>query len=186
MLRMARPRSKTHIRCVSCGMMSCDCQKMFKTQLAWWEDAEDRARLDGYCMQDVRTVRALCDVLRPLSRSERELWLADQVVNERSRVINPPITEHTPSIASDPTVITEVKPQGAPEIVPDWIRDHVQLIHTLAKPLAGQGKVVATGFGEDPGQTDPKTGKPGRRLPSLVVHADVGDVQATWVVSLSS
>jgi hypothetical protein len=57
------------------------------------------------------------------------------------------------------------------------VRAHVEIIHGLAKPLIGQGKVIATGFGEDPNQNDPKTGKPGRRLPPQVVHANVGDVK---------
>src|SRR5712691_4757 len=82
MRKMARPRSKTKIRCFRCGMMACDHQEMFKTSLTWRNDAEDRARLDSYCIQDVRTERALCDVLRPLSQSERKIWLRDQVINE--------------------------------------------------------------------------------------------------------
>jgi hypothetical protein len=64
-----------------------------------------------------------------------------------------------------------------PEIEPTLIRDHVRLIHFLSQPLTGQGKVVATGFGEDPNQNDPKTGKPGLRLAPHAVHAAVGDVQ---------
>jgi DNA primase RepB-like protein len=68
-------------------------------------------------------------------------------------------------------------PFGTPEIEPLLIRWHVGLIHELAERFGGPGKLVIAGFGEDPDQTDSSTGKPGRRLPPQVVHADVGDVR---------
>jgi DNA polymerase len=46
--KMAQPRSKTHVLCFRCGKMTCDHHEMFKTSLVWWDDAEDRARLDSY------------------------------------------------------------------------------------------------------------------------------------------
>lgn len=69
MLRMARPRSRTKIRCWACGMMSCDHHEMFRTVLTWWDDDERKQRLGAYCMQDVRTERALTTVLRQLSHA---------------------------------------------------------------------------------------------------------------------
>lgn len=63
--------------------------------------------------------------------------------------------------------------QPPPEIVPDRIRDHVRLIHALAAPLAGKGVVVVTGFGADPDEIDPKTGKPGRPLRPKVMLRSV-------------
>jgi hypothetical protein len=71
--------------------------------------------------------------------------------------------------------------QPPPGVIPQLIRGHVELIHKLAAPLIGQGKVVVAGFGENPTQLDPKTGKPGRRLAPHVIHAVVGDVQQTLV-----
>jgi DNA polymerase len=88
MLRMARPRSKTHIRCVACGMMSCDCDPMFKTQLTWWEDEERLQRLFRYCEQDVRTERGLTHVLRPLSEQQRRVWLLNERMNERGVAVD--------------------------------------------------------------------------------------------------
>jgi DNA polymerase len=88
MLRMARPRSKTKVRCVFCGMMSCDCDPMFKTQLTWWEDEERLQRLFAYCMQDVRTERALTHVLRPLSDQQRRVWLLNERMNERGVAVD--------------------------------------------------------------------------------------------------
>ena len=82
--RMARPRSKTHFRCLSCGMMTCDDHEMWKTSLVWWDGVEDRALLDSYCIQDVLTGRALVDGLPPLSESQHEAWLRDQVANDHS------------------------------------------------------------------------------------------------------
>src|SRR5207244_2126765 len=101
MLRMARPRSKTHVRCVACGMMSCDCEPMFKTQLTWWEDEERLQRLYAYCMQDVRTERALCHVLRPLSERERRIWLLDQKMNERGVAVDMPFVRRAAAMVKE-------------------------------------------------------------------------------------
>jgi DNA polymerase bacteriophage-type len=83
--RMTRPRSRTPQLCAICGKMTCDHHKMFKTSLAWCDDHEDRARLDAYCVQDVRIARALFPLLRPLSQSAREAWLRDQITYERDK-----------------------------------------------------------------------------------------------------
>jgi DNA polymerase len=88
MLRMARPRSRTTIRCIVCGMMACDHHEMFKTVLTWWDDQERKNRLAAYCMQDVRAERALTHVLRPLSQTERMLWLHNEIVNERGVAVD--------------------------------------------------------------------------------------------------
>jgi hypothetical protein len=67
-----------------------------------------------------------------------------------------------------------------PEIVPDWIKAYVRFIHQLAAPLAGQGKIVATAFGEDPHQNNPETGKPGLSLRPRIIQASVGE----WIPTL--
>jgi DNA-directed RNA polymerase subunit N (RpoN/RPB10) len=177
--RMARPRWKTRVRCYSCGKIVCAHHEMFKTTLERRDEAEDRARLDGYCIQDVLTERALFALLPPLSQSAREKWLLDQAANERGSGFDTAFTQFTAGIAESSAVTTNGRQQGAPEVVPDWIRDHVRFMHMLAEPLAGQGKVVAAGFGEDPDKTDPKTGKPGGSLPPKVVHAAIGEVNET-------
>jgi hypothetical protein len=58
------------------------------------------------------------------------------------------------------------------------IRAHAELIHSLASPLAG-GKLILACFAEDPGQTNPKTGKPGLPLRPVIVHIGVGDTETT-------
>lgn len=65
MLQMCKPRKKT------------------STLTTWWDVPEKIERLSAYCEQDVRAEAALGKVLRPLSRSERELWLLDCRINER-------------------------------------------------------------------------------------------------------
>jgi P4 family phage/plasmid primase-like protien len=62
---------------------------------------------------------------------------------------------------------------------PDAVRAHVELIHRLAGPLAGKGKLVITAFGEDPDQLHPKTGKPGCPRKPIVVHVGIGDIDTT-------
>jgi RepB DNA-primase from phage plasmid len=66
-----------------------------------------------------------------------------------------------------------------PKIAKDLIRAHNHLIHTLAAPLTGNGKIIVAGFGENPTQIDNKTGKPGRRLRPRVYQVDVGDEKQT-------
>ena len=64
-----------------------------------------------------------------------------------------------------------------PEISPELVRVHVEIIHRLAAPLAGKGKLVTAGFGEDPDKLHPKTHKPGCPLPPSVVHFEIGDIE---------
>jgi hypothetical protein len=68
---------------------------------------------------------------------------------------------------------------GVAEISPGEIRAHCEMIHILAAPLAGQGKLIIAAFGEDPDQVNPKTGKPGLPLTPIVIHAAIGDVGTT-------
>jgi hypothetical protein len=177
MRRMTRPHSKTKVRCHICGMMTCNHAEFFRTNLTWWDGDEDRARLGAYCAQEVSTARALYALLRPLSESEREVWLRDQASYERGMGFDSLFLDPTQHIQEGQTATADTKP-AAPEIVPNWIRAHVTLVHSLATPLIGQGKVIAAGFGENPDETDPKSGKSGRALPPKVIHAAIGDVNA--------
>jgi hypothetical protein len=64
-------------------------------------------------------------------------------------------------------------------IQPRVILDHTTIIHKLADRSQGPGKLVIAGFGEDPSRLDPKTGKPGLKLPPKIIHVGVGDVDLT-------
>jgi hypothetical protein len=61
---------------------------------------------------------------------------------------------------------------------PGEIRAHCELIHRLASPLAGQGKLVIASFGEDPDSPNPRTGSSGCPLPPVVVHVEIGDAES--------
>jgi DNA polymerase len=63
MLRMSRPRSMD--------------------PLVWWEDTKKLQKLYAYCKQDVKTERAIVKKLRPLRKSEQNLWVRDQQINQR-------------------------------------------------------------------------------------------------------
>jgi RepB DNA-primase from phage plasmid len=66
-----------------------------------------------------------------------------------------------------------------PPILTAEIRAHCEMIHTLAAPLAGQGKLVIGCFGEDPGRPNPKTGAIGCPLAPRVVHVEIGAIEST-------
>jgi len=65
-LRMAKPR-KVH----------------GNGRIEWWDVPDRLEQLYEACKQDVRTERAAGDVIRPLSKMERQVYLLDQVVNDR-------------------------------------------------------------------------------------------------------
>lgn len=66
MMLMARPRNKNRVLCALCGRISCDHPDLFRTSLSWYDEPWRKEKLGAYCMQDVRTERGLCDVLRML------------------------------------------------------------------------------------------------------------------------
>ena len=49
----------------------------------WWDVPEKRERLEAYCRKDVEVERELDDVLQPLSKRERKVWIHDQKINHR-------------------------------------------------------------------------------------------------------
>jgi hypothetical protein len=65
------------------------------------------------------------------------------------------------------------------ELDPEAIRQHVSLIHELAKPLADRGVLIVASYGEQPDEIDPKTGRPGVPLKPKVEHFRIGDVDQT-------
>jgi hypothetical protein len=69
---------------------------------------------------------------------------------------------------------------STPEIMPDVVRRHIELVHRLAEPLKERGRLVVFSCGEDPlrHHHDKRTGdfKAGKPLPVLIEHFVVGDV----------
>lgn len=59
-----------------------------KPPYRWYDDPEDIARLGRYCQQDVRTERAIGELLVRLTPMERENYELDQRVNDRGILID--------------------------------------------------------------------------------------------------
>jgi DNA polymerase len=70
MMRMSRPR------------------KLTKNKIIWWEDLERKQQLYEYCIQDVRTERAIAKALRRLDDRERAIYLLDQKINDRGVLVD--------------------------------------------------------------------------------------------------
>jgi hypothetical protein len=67
------------------------------------------------------------------------------------------------------------------------IGEHAGMIHTLAAPLVGRGKLVVASFGENPNEIAPKTGKLGCPIIPKIAHFEIGDVERTvdWIIRIS-
>lgn len=54
----------------------------------WWTDEAKLARLTAYCRRDVEVERAIAKRLRPLSASERVVYLLDARINDRGAALD--------------------------------------------------------------------------------------------------
>ncbi len=109
MLKMMRPSKR--VKCVACrgkGVSPaghdcpiCETRGEF---LYWHDDTPAIARGTAYCAQDVRTERSVCERLRALSPSERQVWLLDQTINERGVRVDIPTVNKALVIAKKATV----------------------------------------------------------------------------------
>lgn len=67
----------------------------------WHESPTDLERLASYCRQDVEVTRKLYSRLRPLSASERKVWIFDQRLNERGVAIDSELVSTAIDLADD-------------------------------------------------------------------------------------
>lgn len=67
--------------------------------IVWWDAPEKIERLGVYCKQDVRTERAIGEQLRPMSDSERRIYLLDQQINDRGVGLDVPLAEAALDVA---------------------------------------------------------------------------------------
>ena len=68
----------------------------------WWSDDPVRLqKLIGYCRQDVTVERALHMRLNELSAMERQVWLLDQVINDRGICIDQPLCETARTLVTE-------------------------------------------------------------------------------------
>ena len=88
MRAMMRPYRTEKVPCWLCGAKSCGHPEQFRLNLFYREDPELLARGIEYRKRDVETERELCRHIRPLPPIEREVWLLDQLINERGVMID--------------------------------------------------------------------------------------------------
>lgn len=65
----------------------------------WWEDKERMDKLVAYCEQDVRTERAIGQLIRPLPGSEQFLYEFDQVINDRGITLDTELASRALAVA---------------------------------------------------------------------------------------
>jgi len=74
-----------------------------KHPLTWWDDPDKLARLVEYCRQDVRVERAVAARIRPLGKSERRVYVLDQLINDRGVRIDAPLVRAAQKIVREGT-----------------------------------------------------------------------------------
>jgi DNA polymerase len=84
MLRMCRPRTIAEDGSVT-----------------WWEDAARMQRLTDYCAQDVEVERELDRFLRPLTKSELEIWRLTERMNDRGILVDGAFVEEALEVAAN-------------------------------------------------------------------------------------
>jgi DNA polymerase len=67
----------------------------------WWDDEELRQQLYAYCRQDCEVERELHHRLPPLSTAEQELWLLDQIINDRGFHVDRALAEAARRVVSE-------------------------------------------------------------------------------------
>lgn len=61
--------------------------------LLWWDDTPRRRKLLLYCRQDVVVEREIAKFMRPLSDTERSVYLMDQRINDRGVMLDVPLVK---------------------------------------------------------------------------------------------
>jgi DNA polymerase len=74
-----------------------------RVPLTWWDKPAKLERLYEYCRQDVRVERAIASRLRPLSRSERAVYILDQKINDRGMKVDLPLVRAAQKIVNEGT-----------------------------------------------------------------------------------
>lgn len=62
--------------------------------IVWWDAPDKMKRLGDYCIQDTVTERSIASRLRPISDTERAVYILDQQINERGFCVDPDLVEH--------------------------------------------------------------------------------------------
>ena len=73
-------------------------------EIVWWDDADRQKRLQEYCRTDVKVERALFNRLLPLRGQEKDIWILDQIINDRGIQIDLSLVDSAESIVANTTV----------------------------------------------------------------------------------
>lgn len=133
--------------------------------ILWWDDAERKEKLFAYCRRDVESERIAEKKLRPLSTSERQVYLLDQVINDRgiliddftvrqsleviaqtTRVLDAEITELTAGAVTRSTQVAKLV---------EWLGTQGVQVGNLRKQELGElMKAAPDDEGDEPGEID--------------------------------
>lgn len=86
MMQMCKPRAPRkgeEKHCKICRGMGCDKCYGLGTNILWYDDEERHAKLEAYCMQDVRVEAACGDKVLRLRPLEQKLYFLDMKINDR-------------------------------------------------------------------------------------------------------
>lgn len=142
-------------------------------QPVWWDEPLKRVRLGDYCMQDVRTERAVAAMLRRLNDRERAIYLATGAMNDRGITLDVELVMAAQQVAQ-----MEVDRQNA--LLAEATSGKVTEVTKVAKLkewLATQGLV------------DEKTGGPVDSLDKAALReilADTKDLTAPALIALNA
>jgi DNA polymerase len=116
----------------------------------WWDEPAKLQALYDYCRQDVRTERAVSQLVRRLNARERKLYLLDQKMNDRGVFLDRPLVVQAKTIAD-----REVKKQDARlAAVTDGAVTRTTQVAKLKEWLVGQGLELPTvGKGDEEKET---------------------------------
>lgn len=121
MMRMAKPRARLE-----------------DGTYTWWDDEERRQRLYDYCIQDVKTERAIAARLQRLSDYERQVWLMDQRANDRGILVDVPLATAAKAVAG---VVSKRANRGVSRITAGAV-DAVSNVGRLKKWMEAYGLQV--------------------------------------------
>jgi DNA polymerase len=103
MRELAKPSATSEVPCPFCEAAlgepakfpDCRCVRdpTLRLQVSWRDDPEIRRGIE-YCIQDVETERELLTKLRPLTETERQVWLLDQRINDRGVMVDLPLAQN--------------------------------------------------------------------------------------------
>ncbi len=70
----------------------------------WYDDEERHGKLQGYCIQDVEVMRQAFDIMWPLTEAEQQIFVLDQIINDRGFYVDPKLLLAMRRIISDAAV----------------------------------------------------------------------------------